>query len=413
MQFFHIFSYQILNCTKFNYNESEKINVENIVESFTYNKEDLNLLYDNFDDCETVKYPEKMFLDTFIELDQVNSISDKKDLLVIDSGRTKLKIALYNNDLTLKFNIMAFLTENFIKGEEKNYFIWIANQVKNFFYSVGYKAEKLSAALVFPYPIKMTSIKSGTILNFCKDFDFKLNDKNVIDPVLQINNAFKNIKLSIKTKVLVNDATATLIAARDYDPNIYLGVVLGSGSNGALIDKNKLLNIEWGAFDHDKIRKTVYDDIIKNNLKNKSFANIDCMIGQRKLYEILRLIFPKDSPQNLCKEFYDYNITKNPDFLLKYRIIYAIKKRTFDILSVFIIKFYKNDGLFISINGSGFKNKLDQDMLGESIKKNLFLIRKIKINSIKIIFNEEASLYGAAITLLYKGKIPKKNELSV
>lgn len=91
--------------------------------------------------------------------------------------------------------------------------------------------------------------------------------------------------MKIKVSALVNDTVGTLISHAYSDPQTYVGVILGTGSNAAYVERIEnipkwtggavpsgimVVNIEWGAFDqeHNVIPMSDYDRLVDHTSLN-------------------------------------------------------------------------------------------------------------------------------------------------
>lgn len=91
------------------------------------------------------------------------------------------------------------------------------------------------------------------------------------------------------------------------DPGTYVGVILGTGSNAAYVEKissipkwkggpvesgEMVINIEWGAFDDERVILpfTKYDQIVDDESTNKGQQTFEKMISGLYLGEIVRQV---------------------------------------------------------------------------------------------------------------------------
>ena len=106
---------------------------------------------------------------------------------------------------------------------------------------------------------------------------------------------------------LVNDTVGTLIAHSYQDPETYIGVILGTGSNAAYVEKienvrkwthdrpesgEMIINIEWGAFDNKKtvLPLTKYDTMVDLGSPNHGMQIYEKMMSGKYLGELTRLV---------------------------------------------------------------------------------------------------------------------------
>lgn len=181
------------------------------------------------------------------------------------------------------------VSEELKVGNAKDLFDFFAASVELFLTQVlGLKDESLRApkklGFTFSFPVHQTALNkgnycliSGYLISWTKGFSASgvVNE----DVVGLLQAAFKRRKLNITVTALVNDTVGTLISHSFTDPQTYAGVILGTGSNAAYVERienipkwkgdipasgEMIINAEWGAFDqeHTVIPFTKYDKIL-------------------------------------------------------------------------------------------------------------------------------------------------------
>ena len=144
----------------------------------------------------------------------------------------------------------------------------------------------------FSFPMKQHSLSSAELVTWTKTF----NCRDVVGqcPVQHLNDAIKRVwrskdsteKRDLRVEVLavLNDTTGTLIQGATHDPRVKIGVILGTGSNAAYMERVEyvkhwetrpregekcvLIDIEWGAFGDNGVLdfiKTRYDREVDNH----------------------------------------------------------------------------------------------------------------------------------------------------
>ncbi|WVZ69004.1 hypothetical protein U9M48_017868 [Paspalum notatum var. saurae] len=86
----------------------------------------------------------------------------------------------------------------------------------------------------FSFPVKQTSVASGTLINWTKGF--AIDEMVGKDVVAELNKAIKRQGLDMKVTMLVNDTVGTLSAGRYVDNDVTAAVILGTGTNAAYIE---------------------------------------------------------------------------------------------------------------------------------------------------------------------------------
>lgn len=112
--------------------------------------------------------------------------------------------------------------------------------------------------------------------------------------------------LNIEVNAIINDTVGTLIAHAYNDPQVRIGVILGTGTNAAYVEQatripkykgpipatgEMIINIEWGAFDNEKVvlPVTKYDIMLDRETPNPGWQTFEKMISGLYLGEIVRL----------------------------------------------------------------------------------------------------------------------------
>lgn len=385
--------------------------IEDIRKKFKYEDKDLVNLYNAFKGKMKNNDNQILFIDSFITFASDASRRLREDMLAIDVGGTYLKICLYNEKLQRKHYLDMYKIKRSPETKKICLFEWIVEKTKEYFQKFDYQIvePELKAAITFSYPVKMTSVNKGKILGMSKDFPFKPMDlTNDIDPIEMLNKEYERQNIKVKAEILLNDTTATFLAAYRKEPRTSVGIVLGTGTNGAYMDKNnKLINTEWGQFDDPKIKKNEYDEKIRENLKNNHFANLDCMIGGLKFQEIVKLVMGECDVLSLLNEYYT---NKNPrhDYSEYLEVIAIIKQRTYDIIGTLVLALdnENKEEIFIGVNGSGLERNLDQKSLKDAIIKISKVLCCGTVKNVKMEYLQDASLLGAVYALAYHGRIP-------
>lgn len=169
-------------------------------------------------------------------------------------------------------------------------FLHIEPEVHQFLDSRNLKY--LPLGFTFSFPMKQHSLNSAELVTWTKTF----NCRDVVGqcPVMHLNEAIKRVwrakdqdeKKDLKVQVLavLNDTTGTLIQGATHDPRVKVGIILGTGSNAAYMErvelvkhwetrplddeKMVLIDVEWGAFGDNGVLdyiKTDYDREVDNH----------------------------------------------------------------------------------------------------------------------------------------------------
>ncbi|KAL0056117.1 hypothetical protein WJX82_007885 [Trebouxia sp. C0006] len=143
-------------------------------------------------------------------------------------------------------------------------FDFMAGKLVAFADRIGKKPKPDSMPVVgfcFSFPLRQISVNHGTLIKWNKGF----TNPNAVgeDPTQLLEAALARQGMQARVMSLVNDTVATLAACRYQDQDTMLGVILGTGSNGAYVEcservhnankklppgKNMIINCEWGNF---------------------------------------------------------------------------------------------------------------------------------------------------------------------
>lgn len=338
-------------------------------------------------------------LDTHIKLEKGDVVYDGK-IIAIDVGSSNLKIGYFDGIMFEKLIFEKMIPRD---GSVKDIdmFLWIAKSIESWLdQNCMNKTDNYAIAMTFSYPVKLRSLSSGHILTFTKKFPFKLMDfEKTYCPGRLLDAELNKLSLNMSVKVILNDATAAFVALMQRNLSCNVGIVLGSGTNGAFVFNNKLVNSEWGHFNSPKIRKNMFDRMIKFGLKNEYYACIDCMIGGMKFMEMLEILF-KSKPTNIMDLYY-----KMDSRMALFRIIQSIKKRIYLILAIMTVASVEGNDYNISILGSGLTKFHDQRMYGDAIRFVHSLVKETKAVNIGLYYVKHASLVGAIRALRHNGKV--------
>ncbi|CAK9271543.1 unnamed protein product [Sphagnum jensenii] len=183
--------------------------------------------------------------------------------------------------------------------------------------------------LTFSFPISQHSINSGLLIMWTKGF--KIADgvgQDVVQALQQAMNRQQGPKL--KVAVLVNDTVGTMAGGRYFDPDVMIGIILGTGTNACYFERaenvhklqngkplrktgSMVYNMEWGAFWSSHIPTTHVDEQLDAESLNPGQQLYEKMIGGMYLGDIVRRmllklareasLFSGEVPQQLMTPF--------------------------------------------------------------------------------------------------------------
>ncbi|ODV61558.1 hexokinase 2 ASCRUDRAFT_75550 [Ascoidea rubescens DSM 1968] len=234
--------------------------------------------------------------------------------LAIDLGGTNLRVVLVNLLGNRDFDTTQSkysLPRKIRTATADELFDFIATSIQEFLheqYPDGCK-EEIPLGFTFSYPATQSAINTGLLQRWTKGYDIKNVENHDVVPMLQ--KALKQKNLPITVVALINDTTGTLVASHYTDPKAEMGLIFGTGCNGAYYELIKnvpklqkdlpkdispdspiAINCEYGAFDneHKVLPRTKYDIIIDEQSPRPGQQSFEKMISGYYLGELLRLV---------------------------------------------------------------------------------------------------------------------------
>ncbi|CAK9437303.1 uncharacterized protein LODBEIA_P16810 [Lodderomyces beijingensis] len=279
------------------------------------------------------------------------------DYIAIDLGGTNLRVVLVklggNRDFDTtqsKFPLPAHMRT----ATSKELWDFIADCLKKFYdeeYPEGVK-EPLPLGFTFSYPASQNCITQGILQRWTKGWAIEGVEGQDVVPLLQ--EAIEKVQVPMKIVAVINDTTGTLVASRYCDPETKLGLIFGTGVNGAYYDvvqdipklENKLeadisgdslmaINCEYGSFDNEKLilPRNKYDVMIDEESPRPGQQTFEKMNSGYYLGEILRLVLV-DLAENKKVIFKDQDLTKlNQVYILDTSFPARIEEDPFENLS--------------------------------------------------------------------------------
>ncbi|CAH2238666.1 hexokinase HKDC1-like [Pararge aegeria] len=188
-------------------------------------------------------------------------------------------------------------------GPGEELFNFLADCVQDFVRAEGMEDEEMSLGFTFSFPMKQHSISSGELITWTKSF--KCSGMQGVDVAALLQRCLRERNLRVTVQVLLNDTTGTLVAGAHTDPEVAIGVILGTGSNGCYMERAErvqhweakhervrdvVVDIEWGAFGDngclDFLRSSFDKEVDENSLLPTSFT-FEKYIGGKYLGDLL------------------------------------------------------------------------------------------------------------------------------
>ncbi|XP_042509360.1 hexokinase-2, chloroplastic-like isoform X2 [Macadamia integrifolia] len=123
---------------------------------------------------------------------------------------------------------------------EQELFDFIAMRLANFARKEGGRlhlpnGRKGEIGFTFSFPIKQTSIDSGTLIKWTKGF--AVSGTAGKDVVACLNESMERQGVEMHVSALVNDTVGTLAGARYWDDDVMVAVILGTGTNACYVER--------------------------------------------------------------------------------------------------------------------------------------------------------------------------------
>ncbi|KAM3347362.1 hypothetical protein ACQJBY_021366 [Aegilops geniculata] len=185
---------------------------------------------------------------------------------------------------------------------------FVADEEKGTSLSNGKKRE---LGFTFSFPVRQRSVASGTLVKWTKAFS--IEDAVGKDVVAELQTAMQKQGLDMHVAALINDAVGTLAGARYYDEDVVAGVIFGTGTNAAYVEKanaipkwegelpnsgEMVINMEWGNFYSRHLPVTEYDQALDNESLNPGEQIYEKLTSGMYLGEIVRRVLLKLSLQS-------------------------------------------------------------------------------------------------------------------
>ncbi|KAM0877052.1 hypothetical protein ACQ4PT_035763 [Festuca glaucescens] len=207
---------------------------------------------------------------------------------------------------------------------------FVADESKGNSFSSGKKRE---LGFTFSFPVRQHSIASGTLVKWTKAFC--IEDAVGEDVVVKLQTAMEKQGVDIHVAALINDAVGTLAGTRYYDEDVIAGVIFGTGTNAAYVEKanaipkwegelpesgDMVINMEWGNFYSCHLPVTEYDQALDKESLNPGEQIYEKLTSGMYLGEIVRRVLLKLSLQSAIFGEIDHTKLKT-HFHLRYQML--------------------------------------------------------------------------------------------
>ncbi|CCH63007.1 hypothetical protein TBLA_0I03540 [Henningerozyma blattae CBS 6284] len=237
------------------------------------------------------------------------------DYLAIDMGGTNFRVALIKlgGDHTFDTTQSKYKLPDELRTTQhpEELFAFLADCIESFLeeqFPDGVTGT-LPLGFTFSYPASQNKINEGILQRWTKGFDIPNVEGHDVVPMLKKQLAKR--KLPVDVVALINDTTGTLVASLYSDPDTKMGVIFGTGVNGAYYDMVKnipklegkladdipanapfAINCEYGSFDNEHVAlpRTKYDVMVDEQSPRPGQQTFEKMSSGYYLGELLRLV---------------------------------------------------------------------------------------------------------------------------
>lgn len=240
---------------------------------------------------------------------------NEKHVVSRESREVSIPPHLMSGSSSELFGFIASELAGFVADEEK------CNTICN--------GKKRELGFTFSFPVKQRSVASGTLVKWTKAFS--IDDAVGEDVVGELQTAMEKQGLDMHVAALINDAVGTLAGARYYDKDVVAGVIFGTGTNAAYVEKasaipkwegelpssgEMVINMEWGNFSSSHLPITEYDQELDKESINPGEQIYEKLMSGMYLGEIVRRVLLKISADSSIFGNIDQTMLKT-HFLLR------------------------------------------------------------------------------------------------
>ncbi|KAF2429161.1 actin-like ATPase domain-containing protein [Tothia fuscella] len=242
--------------------------------------------------------------------------------LALDVGGSTFRVALvflngrsrHRDGMQIK-KMLSYRIDARVKAlSGHDFFDWIAERICETLEDpevrISHDSSVIAMGLAWSFPVEQTSVRGATLLDMGKGF---CATKGVLGQDIRdlIMRACRKKNLNVRLDAVVNDGTATLLTRAYEDEATRLALILGTGTNMAVVlpvsalahskygkrpqswhdqAKQVLVNTELSMFGKNILPTTRWDDYLNVTHVAPDFQPLEYLISGRYLGEITRLI---------------------------------------------------------------------------------------------------------------------------
>ncbi|WCJ36850.1 Hexokinase [Euphorbia peplus] len=205
---------------------------------------------------------------------------------------------------------------NLMTSTSEDLFDFIGSTVKQFIEKEENGSEFASdrsreLGFTFSFPVKQTSINSGTLIKWTKGL--LIEDMVGREVVECLQAGLLRNGLEMKVAVLVNDTVGTLALEHYHDADTVAAVIIGTGTNACYLERSDaiikcqgllttsggmVVNMEWGNFWSSHLPRTSYDIDLDAESPNPNDQGFEKMISGMYLGDIVRRVILRMSQES-------------------------------------------------------------------------------------------------------------------
>jgi len=229
--------------------------------------------------------------------------AEKGDFYALDLGGTNfrvLKLTLEGGGKVGPVTQAKFKIPDAIKkGSGDALFGFLADSVATFLAKECGGNPNGDLGFTFSFPTEQTAIDAGRLLTWNKDFAASGVVGEDVVALLQAQLSARGINMAVRA--LANDTVGTMEAAAYRYPDTAMGVILGTGTNAAYLEKacnvgmwrgepcdEMVINTEWGNLGMGALMNR-FDGAVDSGSDNPGAQQLEKMISGMYLGELLRV----------------------------------------------------------------------------------------------------------------------------
>lgn len=230
----------------------------------------------------------------------------------LDLGGTNfrvLRVGLRRGQVDSRTDAKFVIPKSALTGTASDLFDFIAQSVKKMMTEKAPEdlEKRVPLGFTFSFPCDQKAVNKGLLIKWTKGFSTKGVEGQDVVELLQ--NSLRSVKINVNVVALCNDTVGTLVARYFVDPDVQVGVIIGTGSNACYLERASAvtkdpavaargnavtpINMECGNFDSKYkyvLPITQYDDEMDVVTPNREHQRQEKLVSGMYLGEIARRI---------------------------------------------------------------------------------------------------------------------------